>query len=348
MSLTAPVHTTIILVNWNGCADTLACLGSLLKLSEADFNIVVCDNGSFDGFVAAVKAWADRTLTDGRRAVVISGKDTAQAALTDFLTIVDVGANLGFAAANNIGIRLALKQSSLETVWVLNNDTEVEPNALAEMRKRSAEDANIGICGSTLVYYHDRTMVQSVGVHCHVSQGYGQHLGEGTSLATLPDRAQVEKAITYISGASMLVTRRFLETVGLMCEDYFLYGEELDWCLRNNGRFALAWAPTSIVYHKEGASIGTSTLSRSSNLSIYYKNINNLRVIAKFKSCFLPMVLLRIIARASRYIIQGDFSAARVVMLALSDFMTKKKQMGSEWLSTRKPADRIHFKSDMR
>ena len=70
----------------------------------------------------------------------------------DAVFLVQTGTNLGYAGGNNVGIRLALNQEDMQYVWILNNDTEVEPNSLLELVKRCKKDPGIGICGSRLVY----------------------------------------------------------------------------------------------------------------------------------------------------------------------------------------------------
>jgi GT2 family glycosyltransferase len=97
--------------------------------------------------------------------------------------------------------------------------------------------------------------------------------------------------MNYVSGASLIVSRRFLQDVGLMCEDYFLYFEEADWAIRAKGRYSLAYAPKSIVYHKLGASIGTSSDPRKKSLVCDYYNIRN-RII--FTRKFYPHALVSI------------------------------------------------------
>jgi GT2 family glycosyltransferase len=76
----------------------------------------------------------------------------------------------------------------------------------------------------------------------------------------------------------------------MMQEDYFLYFEELDWATRGSGRFRLGYAPKSIVYHKEGASIGTDA-SGGSALSIYYLFRNRIRFTHRFAPAHLMTVL---------------------------------------------------------
>ena len=98
--------------------------------------------------------------------------------------------------------------------------------------------------------------------------------------------------MNYVEGASMLVTRQFLEEIGIMCEDYFLYFEEADWAIRAEGRFKLAYAPESIVYHKVGGSIGTSSNPAKKSYTCDYFNIRNrLLFTRRFYPTALPVNL---------------------------------------------------------
>jgi GT2 family glycosyltransferase/SAM-dependent methyltransferase len=327
-------HVAIILVNWNGRVDTLTCLQSLLYLRDTDFRVLVCDNGSSDGSLAAFAQWGKRSLSGTRSGVrIVSAAGLGAAQLDEFLTIVNIGANLGFAAANNIGIKIALSVNTIDAVWLLNNDTEVEQDTLSALRNRVAEDLDIGICGSTLVFFNDRTRVQSLGTRYNLSLGFGKMLGFGLPPDHLPLRKDIERSITYVQGASMFVTRRYIEAIGPMQEDYFLYFEELDWSIRGAKRFKLGWAPNSVVFHKEGSSIGTSTRGRASNLSIYYYNVNSLRVTARFARFSLPLVFFRIMARVARFLLQRDVSGALITLRATADFIVGHRRTGGDWLA---------------
>lgn len=146
-------------------------------------------------------------------------------------------------------------------MWLLNNDTEVQPDSLTRLVERAQEDDSIGIVGSTLLYHHNRRRVQALGgARYNRWLGVAKHIGEGQNWDKIKDnirRDEIERQMDYVVGASMLVSRRFIEAVGLMSEDYSLYFEELDWAIRGKKKgFRLAWAPDSIVYHKEGATTG--------------------------------------------------------------------------------------------
>lgn len=285
-------HCTAVVLNWNGWRDTLGCVLSLLRAEPAPGRIVVCDNGSTDDSLPRLQAALRAAAGDGLQCTDRAGADRADAAAAR-LWLVANGANLGYAGGNNVGLRLALRDPACSHVWILNNDTEVAPDALARALERMAAQPGIGLCGSTLVYAHDRQTVQAWGGSAHSRwTGRTRHLGAQGRLADVPaDPTAVEARMACVVGAAMLVRREWLETVGLMTEDYFLYFEEMDWAARATGRFGLGWAPRSIVFHKEGASIGTRAHG-GSPLSMYYLFRNRLRFAWRFHRAFMPAVLL--------------------------------------------------------
>jgi hypothetical protein len=171
------------------------------------------------------------------------------------LILVRTGANLGFAGGNNVGMRYALGRGDSEYVWLLNNDTVVERDALAHLVRRMEEDHRVGICGSTLPFYDRPSLLWARGgaVLCPWIP-YARCIDYEAPASGRFRREDVERRMRYVAGASMLVSRPFLKEVGLLCEEYFLYYEEADWAARSRGRYSLGYAPESIVYHKAGAS----------------------------------------------------------------------------------------------
>ncbi|MBP9830987.1 MAG: glycosyltransferase family 2 protein [Polaromonas sp.] len=288
------MKVAVVLLNWNGWRDTLECLDSLFKSNRSDFSVIVCDNASSDDSVAEVTQWASKALRPEAFATyskeqVATGIQLAQGIR---LALVRNGGNLGFAGGNNVGVRLALNSPACEYVWLLNNDTTVDANSLGNVIARAESDPSIGLCGSTLVYHHDQQMVQALGgATFNRFTGRSKHIGAFSALRDVPtDPAATERAMSYVIGAAMLVRRAYLEQVGLMQEDYFLYYEEIDWCTRGKGKFRLGYAPNSYVFHKEGASIGTAA-SGGSALSNYYLFRSRVRFTARFYPGLLAPVL---------------------------------------------------------
>lgn len=301
-----PVHgCAAVVLNWNGWRDTLACVHSLLQARPAPGRIIICDNGSTDGSLWRLEAGLRDAVgvalvCTGRSELLSTGDDAAaMAATASGVWLVDNAANLGYAAGNNVGLRLALRDPGCSHVWILNNDTVVAPDALGQLLDRMAVRPDIGLCGSTLVYEHDRQTVQAFGGSAYSRwSGRTRHLGAHSLLADLPAKAEpVEAAMACVVGAAMLARREWFEATGLLTEDYFLYFEEIDWATRaaravgTGRRLGLGWAPRSIVFHKEGASVGTAA-SGGSSLSLFYLFRNRLRFAFRFHRPFMPTVLL--------------------------------------------------------
>jgi hypothetical protein len=328
-----PAKVAIIIVNWRNAPDTIACLESLRALEDRDVRIILCDNGSGDGSIDSLTRWAElERAQTGRSFAVLTEDSLAGSMPSEDLTIIASSRNLGFAGGNNLGIRLALADPGIEAFWLLNNDTEVLPDSLAALRARMAEDSRIGLCGSTLVYHHDKMTVQAAAGFYDVWRGGGLEIGQGLALTSLPDRSDVERKMSYPPGASLLASRQFVAQVGLLEESYFLYFEEMDWVLRGRPEFKIGWAPGSVVYHKEGGTIGTHARGRPSDLSLYYSLVNKLRFARRFAPLALPINLARIAAITARFVIRRDFQGARIAMIALGDFVAGRYRTGA-WLS---------------
>jgi GT2 family glycosyltransferase len=311
-----PETAYIIIVNWNGWRDTIECLESVFRSRYPHYRVVVCDNGSSDGSVEQIRAWAEgRTEAPVNDQPVLSrlvhppvakpirhsvatradaDRGHAEPAGAAPLLIVDIGANLGFAGGCNVGLRYAMRQSDCAYAWLLNNDTVVDSDALSALVRRLRSRPDAGQCGSRLVDYNDTAVVQTLG-----GERYDKWLGRIRPIATelraapVVDVATVEAGMSYVAGASLCVTRAFVEQIGLLDESYFLYYEELDWAARARGRFAVACAADSVVYHKGGASTGYDWSGRRRNAAAeFFLLRNRLRFTWRYAPQALPTVLL--------------------------------------------------------
>lgn len=240
--------TYIILLTWNRWEDTEACLQSLLPVVHEQIRVLVVDNGSTDGTPENIRRRFPR------------------------FEVHENGKNLGFPAGNNVGIHHALAEGA-DYVILLNNDTVVDRGFAEELVAAAQRNPSAGMI-SSLIYFHDRPgVVWFAGGGISTWTGRSRHAGYLQA-----DRGQFtgDVPIDRPCACSLLVTRRFLETVGLMREGLFLYGEEIDWMLRARRLgFRCILATRSKVWHK----VSSSTKASPHPVSLYYSTRNMLTVL---------------------------------------------------------------------
>ena len=342
---TLPAVVTV-LVNWNGSDDTIECLESLLVSDYPNHFVVVVDNGSKDNSLLELAAWAKGSLERPPKSdqfselapkacdkpvplVTLSVDDVAKGQGWDpnaKVFLVDGKRNIGFAGGVNVGIRLALSNRDVGYVWVLNNDTVVAPDCLSRMERRMRDEKGAGMCGSRILFYRqpDRVQVLGGGRFSHWT-GTSHLIGNGQPVSSAVDIREVEAKLDHLSGASMLVSRNFIEEIGLMDEGYFLYYEELDWYTRGKNRYRLVYADDAVVYHKEGASIGSSHRRiHRSPLSCFFLVRSRLRFTRKFFPWALPSVFLYSALAGLRALAQGRYDQANAMFSALRCLSAKK------------------------
>ncbi|HUY13362.1 MAG TPA: glycosyltransferase family 2 protein [Terriglobia bacterium] len=214
----------IILLNWNGWRDTLACLDSLSRLDYPQYRILVVDNASTDDSV-----------------------DRIRAAFPNLL-IVENRINLGFSGGCNAGIRHALADGA-DYVWLLNNDTVVDSYALQAMVEVAESEARIGAVGSILHWMREPSRIQVWG------GGWVSFWTGRSGHHYFPTTAE---RLHYLTGASLLLRRSALDDTGLLDDKtFFMYWEDADLCFRLRKRgWRLAVAEESIILHKQAASTG--------------------------------------------------------------------------------------------
>jgi GT2 family glycosyltransferase len=333
-------HVYVILLNWNGWQDTLECLESVYRLQYPRFVVIVCDNASSDGSIEKIEDWAKGKIIssceapDLRRLVrppiskpialnVISSLDRAANDSADAgLILIQTGGNLGFAGGNNVGIRYALAQNDCDYVWLLNNDTVVEPDSLSTMVQMADADPWLGICGSQLRNYHFPHDVQTMG-----GRRYSRWSGRTRPLREIgtPRISTEPGSPDYVEGASMLISRRCLETIGLLRESYFLYCEEIDLVARAQSRFRFGYAPESIVYHKEGASTGSShRRANRSTVSDFYQARSRIDFVRLYHPWFLPSVVAAVIFGALQRVAIGKPGNAGAMLKGVFASLTQR------------------------
>lgn len=318
----------IIVLNWNGGSDTAECLRSLSNLNYKNFNVIVVDNASHDDSVSIIEKTIDllprRSAKNHFKKVEVVTQDSAllRAEHDCSYTLLISPENGGFAAGNNHGVRFALTNQTCEYIWLLNNDVEVHPDALSALVRRS--DHAVCAIGSVLVFHDTRDTVQCVGgVAFNIKRASGTQIGQGSRW--YPQASYAEpRNMTYIAGASMLVKTETIRRGGLMDERYFLYFEEIDWAFQLQNEGKLAVATDSIVFHKEGASIGTSSRGKRSETSQYYLSRNLVLFYRKWHPLLMPVALMRNLRELTRSLFSMDFNMAFTIAVATYDALLGK------------------------
>jgi FkbM family methyltransferase len=176
-------------------------------------------------------------------------------------------------------------------------------------------DGEIGMCGSTILLYNEPEKIWALGgATYHKWFAIPRCVGLYQSVHRTFERKWVESRIDYIAGASMFVSRSFVECIGLMSEEYFLYFEEIDWIIRAQGRFTLAYAPKSIVYHKVGSATGYGAGRKRNFISDYYGIRNRLILTRQFFPICLPTVYLRLFVTLLNRIRQRQWSRVWMIV----------------------------------
>ena len=213
----------IIIVNWNGKLLLTETLASVAKLTYLNVAVVVVDNCSDDGSAEAVhQNFPEFTLIENDR-------------------------NLGFAGGNNVGIRWGLARST-EYFFLLNNDVEIDPDALSILVERAESHPFEGIFGPKTYKYYARGTLDFVGGMYSLFTGITKSVGDGEK-----DVGQYDEPseFDFINGHAFLIKREVIDKIGLLDEDYFAYNEETDWCLRaRRTGYKCIYVPDAIVWHK--------------------------------------------------------------------------------------------------
>ncbi|MCB1110579.1 MAG: glycosyltransferase family 2 protein, partial [Chlamydiia bacterium] len=210
----------VVILNWNGKDDTLACLASLKEVSTPH-QVVVVDNGSIDG--------------------------SPQAFSKKFphVHLIETGKNLGYAEGNNVGIRYALKHKA-DAIFILNNDTIVTKDILEKFLSRNAP-----IQGGKALLMEDPFKIDHLGGNWNGKTGRFELVG-----ANAPSK-EWAKPITmdYVCGVALFVHAHVFKAVGLFDPRFFLFWEECDWCFRAKQQgFSPQVCPEAILFHKKSAS----------------------------------------------------------------------------------------------
>ena len=240
----------LIIIDFNDHGDTYELLTSLGLITYSNYKILVIDNGSD---------------------IPLELEDTNLNNVELYFT----GDNLGFAGGNNFAITIAMEKYNPDFFLLINNDTVVEPNFLDKLIEAAARYDRAAILSGKIMYYANPSTIWYAGGDLNLKNGWTRHFGVGEI-----DKGQYDndKLINFATGCMWLLPRWTVEKVGLLSQDYFLYFEDTDYCMKVKQQgFDIVYCPASKIYHKVSASS-----QKNSRIYTYYYTRNSLYFVKQF------------------------------------------------------------------
>lgn len=239
----------IIILAFNQKEETIRCLGELLKVKVRGYRlrIVIIDNNSTDG--------------------------TEKEVINKFPKLIYKRnqKNLGFSAGVNKGIQIALKDKSCKYILLLNNDTYLNNSFISKLVKTAESDSKIGIIAPVLKHYVGKKLFYGMEGQLNLK------LAKATHRNTKTIRSKKIINADFVSGCCMLIKKEVFAKAGLFDEGYFLYLEDVDFCLKaKQAGFKVVLDPNTIIGHRVSASLNNPLKK------IPYSFKSNLRLILKW------------------------------------------------------------------
>lgn len=256
---------TVVVITWNKKDLLRNCLKSLDRQTYKNFQIIVVDNGSKDKTLEFIRKYYPKVRT------------------------ISLKRNLGFSIAANEGI----KASNSEYIILLNNDTVVDKNFVKYLFE--SLDNNRKYCGCTakIIDYSNKNILASAGDMMNdVGQSFSRGLGDRI------DKFNEAEEVFFITGGASIFRKKVFEEIGFFDEDYFIYGEDSDWCFRAQlFGYKFYFEPKAVVYHhcKASSKIFSKTIDyfhfRNMTLTIL-KNFPLRLFLKRWRFITIPLVHL--------------------------------------------------------
>lgn len=312
----------VIVINWNGEADTINCLQSLLEVEYDEMHVVVSDNGSRPESIRAIREWA------GERGLRVSATSERPVRHPESrirsLCLIESGRNLGFTGANTVGIEYALAHGS-DYVLFFNNDALATPQFLARMVALAESDASYGVIGCKTFYAQPdpgsgRHRIWSLGGYEYV---FGNPMNRGRNQYDRPEWTGVLET-DLVCGCCMLIKRKVVDTVGVQDDRLFFAIDDVEYSMRAASQgWRNALALDAEIYHE-----GSASAAGRSGLQLYYLYRNTYYFRAKYFPWYRNVVFFA--HHLSRYVVAGGIAkllrgAGRAnvgMLLGLYDFVT--------------------------
>lgn len=237
-------RVAVVVLNYKGINDTVACLASLAQQTYKDFSVIVIENGSNDGSAEQLKQ--------------------LESQYGEKLTIIYNAKNLGFTGGVNTGIRWALKHDYLY-IALFNNDAIAKPTWLEKLVD-ATENKEVGMVTSLLLHEHGDTIDSSGDWYSKWGLPFPRNRGD------LAAKAPESQFVFGATGGATLYAAKMFRDIGLFDEDLFAYYEDTDICFRAQlAGWKIFYEKSAVAYHKQGA----TSKKMASGFTVYqtFKNL---------------------------------------------------------------------------
>jgi GT2 family glycosyltransferase len=241
---------SVIVVNYNGRDFLGELLLSLERQSRRANQVIVVDNASTDGSASYVRQ------------------------RFPWVTLIESPANTGFAGGNNIGFACA----DGDYVALLNSDTTLDPDWLAELERVLDADDRVGAAVSKIYLGKDRAVIDCAGAQFN---NLGFCWGRGSNQ---DDCGQFDEAgqVAAVTACAMMLRREALAGRPLFDQQFYLYYEEFDLTIRLRGQgYTIVYVPSAVVYHHRSRSLKQLS-TEPSLIHQFYTNRNRVKILAKY------------------------------------------------------------------
>jgi GT2 family glycosyltransferase len=302
----------VVIVAFNSADVILDCLESLLSGPDPDrLCVAVVDNASADGTPGAISAWAA-----ARPMAVEELAPGEKAGGGAPLLLIRSPVNGGYAFGVNLGLKALHGLGGFAGYWILNPDCVAPPHVPGKYLDALAS-TDAGMIGSRCLYLEEPDVIQTDGGRVSRWTGVCRSANAGLPAATtpLPD----PHSLDFLTGANFVVRPAFLDRVGPMREDYFLYYEEVDWAWRRGGE-RLALVPGAEIHHRGGTAIGSGTRHRAASpMSLYFNQRNRMRFVRRRLPLSYPVALAWTFAKAAQLWLRDGRAAAAALLAGALD-----------------------------
>lgn len=242
----------IILLNYNSADSTIECIESIKENeTKINYEIVVVDNKSQDDSIQKLEKLNN-------------------------IKLIKSNENNGFASGNNIGIKYAIENGA-QYILLLNNDTTIEKDAISILAEQLNNHNELGIIGSRIMYYDNKELINYCGGEIDWLKATSIH---NNYKQKFNNNVENFFYTNFITGCCMLIKKEVFEKVGYLPEEYFMYYEDVDYCVKvKEAGYKLGIDTSSVIYHKVSASSG----GEDSPFSIKWGTRNRIIFINKYK-----------------------------------------------------------------